>query len=129
MKIRRFTGASMRRALDQVKATLGPEAVILDTAEENGQVIVTAALDDDPRPMVVGGDRELVREMRRLLDVVRTLVDDRQRGPGGDLVRLHRALAEQGVDGLIAAALVRETAERCEPGAPLDAACSPKSRN
>jgi flagellar biosynthesis protein FlhF len=39
-----------------------------------------------------------------------------------ELQRLHRVLLAQGVDGVIAGALVRETAERLGPGMALDAA-------
>jgi len=60
------------------------------------------------------------------MGVVRELVDEqwrRQVPPGGrGIRRLHRALVAQGVDGVIAAALLRETAERLGPGARLDAA-------
>lgn len=115
----------MQQTLQQVKAALGPDAVILDTAEAPGGVSVTAAMDDDGAGTAPGADaqdREIVGEVRRLLGVVRELVDDHRRGFGSDLLRLHRTLVEQGVDGVIAAALVRETAERLEGGAPLDAA-------
>src|SRR5581483_2105349 len=124
MRIRRFTGATMQQTLQQVKAALGPEAVILDTAEVPGGVSVTAAVDVDADGPPSGGahDREMLGEVRRLLGVVRELVDDHRRGLGSDLLRLHRTLARQGVDGVIAAALVRETAERLEGDAALDAA-------
>jgi flagellar biosynthesis protein FlhF len=108
----------MAEALQQVKAVLGPEAVILETAEVPGGVAVTAAMDHDPAV----GDREMLGEVRRLLGVVRELVDDQRRGLGSELLGLHRTLVRQGVDGVIAAALVRETAERLEGGAPLAAA-------
>jgi flagellar biosynthesis protein FlhF len=127
MKVRRFTGATMQQALRQVKATLGRDAVILDTVEGAGQVTITAAVDAGPE-LTAGavGDGELVLEVRRMLGVVGELVDEHWRrrlpGLGPELLRLHRALVGQGVDGVIAAALVRETAERLEPGAPLDTA-------
>jgi flagellar biosynthesis GTPase FlhF len=48
MRLRRFTGAHPREALAQVKATLGPEAVILATRPlEGGGVEITAAVDLD----------------------------------------------------------------------------------
>lgn len=122
MKIRRFTGATMQQAVAQVKAALGAEAVILETAEVPGGVCVTAAMDDEPAAAPVVRDHELIGEVRRLLGVVRELADDHRRGLGSDLLRLHRALVDQGVDGVIAAALVRDTAERLEETASLDAA-------
>jgi flagellar biosynthesis protein FlhF len=122
MKVSRFTAPTMGEALRQVKAKLGPEAVILETAEAPGQVTVTAAVDLEasaPEPSgPAAGDAGLVREVRELMGLVRALVYE----PGADVQRLHRALVEQGVDGVIAAALVRETAERLAAGASLDAA-------
>src|SRR5437660_1102747 len=47
MKVNRFTAPTMAEALKQVKATLGAEAVILETTEAPGQVTVTAAVDLD----------------------------------------------------------------------------------
>src|SRR5438132_3659883 len=124
MKISRFTGATIGDALGRVKAALGPEAVILETAEGDGVVTVTAAVDHAPlRP---DAEHELVSEVRGLLEVVRELVDcharrdERELAP--ELRRLHRALLAQGVDGVIAAALVRATAERAVDAVPLDAA-------
>jgi len=136
MKVKRFTAPTMPEALKQVKATLGPEAVILETTEAPGQVTVTAAVDLDApaggaTDPAAGGatdpaDGALVSEVRELMSVVRELVDEqwrRQVPPGGrGIRRLHRALVAQGVDGVIAAALLRETAERLGPGARLDAA-------
>ncbi len=125
----------MQQALKDVKAALGPEAVILDTAEPPGQVVVTAAIDDDaalpapaivPVPAAVAVDPELLGEVRQLLGVVHELVDDHWRQPRPelrpDVAVLHRCLVAQGVDGVIAAALVRATAERLEQGVALDAA-------
>src|SRR5438094_209520 len=136
MKVKRFTAPTMPEALRQVKATLGPEAVILETTEAAGQVTVTAAVDLDApaggaTDPAAGGatdpaDGALVSEVRELMSVVRELVDEqwrRQVPPGGrGIRRLHRALVAQGVDGVIAAALLRETAERLAPGTRLDAA-------
>src|SRR5438093_1298686 len=136
MKVKRFTAPTMAEALRQVKATLGPEAVILETTEAAGQVTVTAAVGLDApaggaTDPAAGGatdpaDGALVSEVRELMSVVRELVDEqwrRQVPPGGrGIRRLHRALVAQGVDGVIAAALLRETAERLGPGARLDAA-------
>ncbi len=127
MKIRRFTGRTMQQALKQVKAALGADAVILETAEGGDGVTVTAAVDAGEAPAAPGaGDRELAREVRSLLGVVHELLDGHWReglpGLAPDLQRLHRGLLAQGVDGVIAAALVRETAERIERGTPLAAA-------
>src|SRR5881398_2309999 len=104
MKVKRFTAPTMPEALRQVKATLGPEAVILETTEAAGQVTVTAAVDLDApaggaTDPAAGGatdptDGALVSEVRELMSVV----------------------------GVIAAALLRETAELLAPGTRLDAA-------
>src|SRR3989442_7287341 len=128
MKVKRFTAPTMAEALKQVKATLGAEAVILETTEAPGQVTVTAAVDLDApgAGTTEPADGALLSEVRELMSVVRELVDEqwrRQAPPGGrGIRRLHRALVAQGVDGVIAAALLRETAERLERGTRLDAA-------
>src|SRR5438105_807654 len=128
MKVNRFTAPTMAEALKQVKATLGAEAVILETTEAPGQVTVTAAVDlDAPGAATTEpADGALLSEVRELMSVVRELVDEqwrRQPPPGGrGIRRLHRALLAQGVDGVIAAALLRETAERLERGTRLDTA-------
>src|SRR5438045_4717700 len=124
MKISRYTGATIGDALARVKAALGPEAVILETSEVDGLVTVTAAVDH--APLRAGDAPELVSEVRGLMDAVRELVDchgrrdDRELAP--DLRRLQRALLGQGVDGVIAAALVRATAEHAAGAVSLDAA-------
>jgi len=129
MKIRRFTAATMQEALAEVKAALGPEAVILDTTETPTEVVVTAAMDVDERggPELVAPasapDRELLGEVRLLLGVVQDLVDDqwgrRLKTLKPALVQLHRRLMAQGMDGVIAAALVKATAERLDGAIPL----------
>jgi flagellar biosynthesis protein FlhF len=125
----------MQQALRQVKAVLGAEAVILETSEADGVVTVTAAVDGErggervpaaePAP-TRAVDRELLGEVRELLGAVRDLVGDqwqgRRRRRRPELLRLHQALVAQGVDGVIAAALVRETAERLEREGALDTA-------
>jgi len=112
----------MPQALAQVKAALGDDAVILETTYVPGGVSVAAATDADPVAGAGVRDRELVGEVRKLLRVVRDLVDERHRSVGSDVLRFHRTLVAQGVDGVIAAALVRETSERLAQGGPLDAA-------
>src|SRR5262245_30803894 len=123
MRIRRFTADTMPLALQAVKLALGPEAVILETAETNGQSVVTAAVDDDgPVAGAPTADGELVHEVRALLAVVRRLADERFSGPQNvrpEVACLHHRLVEQGVDAVIAAALVRATAERLDDGVPV----------
>src|SRR5438552_445884 len=125
MKINRYTAATMQQALARVKAALGPEAVILETASAPGEVTVTAAVDQMPEPAGPASG-ELVGEVRHLLGVVRELVEEHWRherpGLGRELLPLRRALVAQGVDGVIAAALVQATQARLAGGAPLDAA-------
>src|SRR5438046_2648615 len=125
MKINRYTAATMQQALARVKAALGPEAVILETASAPGEVTVTAAVDQMPEPAGPASS-ELVGEVRQLLGVVRELVEEHWRherpGLGRELLPLRRALVAQGVDGAIAAALVQATQARLAGGAPLDAA-------
>src|SRR5690242_6261894 len=115
MRISRYTGATVGDALARVKAALGDEAVILETVEADGRVTVTAAIDHAPlmRPPRAP-DPALADEVRQLVDVVRDLVawparDEHALVP--ELRRLQRALATQGVDGVIAAALLRTVAD------------------
>src|SRR2546428_13698749 len=72
MTINRYTAATMQQALARVKAALGPEAVILETASAPGEVTVTAAVDRMPAP--IGASGELVGEVRPPLGGVRELV-------------------------------------------------------
>src|SRR5437867_4097245 len=120
MTINRYTAATMQQALARVKAALGPEAVILETASAPGEVTVTAAVDRMPAP-IGGASGELVGEVRQLLGVVRELVEEQWRrerpGLGRELLPLQRALLAQGVDGVIAAALVQATEARLGGGA------------
>src|SRR5205809_1081435 len=107
----------MQQALARVKAVLGPEAVILETASAPGEVTVTAAVDRMPEPPGAASG-ELVGEVRQLLGVVRELVEEHWRherpGLGRELLPLRRALVAQGVDGVIAAALVQALARAAE---------------
>src|SRR5690349_16112780 len=136
MKTRRFSGATMQDALREVKAAFGAEAAIVDTAEVAGLFTVTAAVDleadggaaapaDAVGARPAAPDTELAGELRALVGVVRELVHEQRRhhvpALAPELLRLHRALLAQGVDGVIAAALLRETAERLAPGTALDA--------
>lgn len=90
MRVKRFEAATMPEALALVKATLGEEAVLLDTGSEGGLVTVTAAIDDDPPvlPEPPGGDDDLRTEVRELMGLVRDLV-----------VPSPRALAQMGAAG------------------------------
>lgn len=47
MKIKRFFAEDMRRALLQVKETLGPDAVIMSNKKVNGGIEIVAAVDPD----------------------------------------------------------------------------------
>src|SRR2546428_12755248 len=73
MTINRYTAATMQQALARVKAALGPEAVILETASAPGEVTVTAAVDRKPAPIgaasgeLAGGGRQLPRVVRELV--------------------------------------------------------------
>ncbi|SIN95888.1 flagellar biosynthesis protein FlhF [Sulfurivirga caldicuralii] len=51
MKMRRFVAPTLKAALAEVKATLGPDAVILSSRQENGQYEVVAAMDDVEAPV------------------------------------------------------------------------------
>ena len=48
MQIKTFCAASSASVLAQIKAELGPEAIILETRQEDGLVHMTDALERDP---------------------------------------------------------------------------------
>src|SRR5881398_76433 len=108
MKVKRFTAPTMPEALRQVKATLGPEAVILETTEAAGQVTVTAAVDLDApaggaTDPAAGGatdpaDGALVSEVRELMSVVRELVDAMSRADRERYGAVFRDLAHAELD-------------------------------
>jgi flagellar biosynthesis protein FlhF len=50
VKIKRFFAEDMRRALQQVKETLGPDAVIMSNKKVNGGIEIVAAVDPDASP-------------------------------------------------------------------------------
>ncbi len=50
MRIKLFTADTMPQAMAQIRATLGPEAVILNSRRVTGGVEVTAARDEPPEP-------------------------------------------------------------------------------
>jgi len=60
MNVRKFRASSIRAAMDQVKATLGPEAVILTTREirrgKSPLVEISAAVDHEPEGQPLPGD-------------------------------------------------------------------------
>lgn len=117
MKIRRITAATMADALRDVKAALGPDAVLLETATGADGVTITAAVDDDaPLP---DGDDELRREVREMTALIRTLVPGLCDEAAPSVRALALGLATQGVDGVVAAALVRETATAMADGRTL----------
>jgi flagellar biosynthesis protein FlhF len=118
MKIRRFTAATTAEALAQVKAALGPDAVLLDTASVGGRVVVTAATDD--AETAVAPQAELVGEVRQLIRAVRALVAQAPAPPlPDDADGLRRALVAQGVDAAIARALASAAARRTDAGRAL----------
>lgn len=80
MRIRRFEGRNSAEAIAAVRRSLGDDALILETGDEDGRVMVTAAVDPDfagarseePRP--AGGlDAELRRIGRGLARIEREL--------------------------------------------------------
>jgi flagellar biosynthesis protein FlhF len=90
MRLRRFTGQSPREALALVKATLGPEAVILATRPlAGGGVEITAAVDVDHltasnAPATAGESAPALAAITRALGVLAARVAriDRALAPG-----------------------------------------------
>ena len=52
MRVRIFRGATLAAAMAQIRAELGPEALILSDRTRDGQVEVTAALETDEAPVL-----------------------------------------------------------------------------
>lgn len=111
MKLSRFTGATTHDALQKVKATLGPDAVILDTQVARGGVVITAGVDREAvAAAATAAPDELLREVRALAALVRETVARPVRGEADEsIAALARALAAQGVDGVLAASLLQAT--------------------
>jgi flagellar biosynthesis protein FlhF len=129
MKLRRFVGPSVAAALAQVKATLGPDALILETApapEGGGGVVVTAAVDDEPNAGGVGESENLGAEVRELSRLVRELLARAWRPHPGDvhpeLGALHQTLLAAGVEGVVAASLIEAAARRLVQGQGVEGA-------
>ena len=131
MKLRRFIGPTTTAALASVREALGPDAMILETRSVPGAaggVEVTAAVDDAPAPGVAptSADAALAEEVRRLSELVRTLVVHAAGQPSGavapELGRLYASLVVAGVDGIIAAGFIEAAAARMARGAEFDAA-------
>jgi len=108
----------MPEALREVRAVLGPDAIILETFESGGGMLTVVAANDAEAKSP--GD-ELKEEGRQLASLTRTLAGNERAGGRADLGALAAALAAQGVDGVIAAALVRATAASIVDGEPLGA--------
>jgi len=71
MRLRRFTAANLPAAMEQIRASMGPEAIILSTQEEaGGQVLVTAALEGEPLDPT---DRPVADEIKALEAIERAL--------------------------------------------------------
>src|SRR5262245_59531222 len=119
MKIRRFTARTMPGALREVRAVLGPDAIILETFESGGGMLTVVAANDAEAK---SPGEELKEEGRQLASLARTLAGGERADGRADLGALAAALAAQGVDGVIAAALVRATAAGIVEGEPLGAA-------
>lgn len=125
MKLRRFRAPTTAEALRQVKAALGAEAVILETRpEEGGGIVVTAAIDTEPRRAPLpAGPPPLAAEVRELVALVRSLVGDEcrrrvhARDPG--LAELYERLVADGLDALVAAELVHDALARLDNGSEL----------
>ena len=107
MRLRRFEAASVPEAMEQIRAALGPDAIILSTLEErNGQVCVTAAREPADEtgfetPQAGGnGGFEIVDIISRTLDYHRvppalfeTILAATKRKAGDGIASLGSALA------------------------------------
>jgi flagellar biosynthesis protein FlhF len=106
MKLKRFTGANTHAALQQVRRVLGDEAVILETETVPGGVVITAAVDVEA---VAASRVETLSTAARALaaSVYGTAASAAGGNDAAHRDALERSLARQGVDGILAAALLR----------------------
>src|SRR3989442_1233960 len=107
MTINRYTAATMQQALARVKAALGPEAVILETASAPGEVTVTAAVDRMPAP--IGAEQQ--RAGRRVALVT---TDTYRVGATAELETYGRALGAPVLAAADARALVQALARAAD---------------
>jgi flagellar biosynthesis protein FlhF len=121
MKLRKFVAARTTEALAQIKAELGPEAVIVSIRDlpktaQGTRVEVTAAIDrpETPAPAPAAQpEKTLSREMEELRRELRT---DDSSSLRGELDELRNLILTQRADTLDAGAL-----ERCARGKTLTA--------
>ncbi len=138
MRLRRFVAASSREALAQVKAALGPDAVILATRPRaEGGVEITAAVDLDPlaggdAPAAVPAATAEVAALRRELGALVTRVAriDRAIRPGRgalggldeEALGLAERLALNGTTPALAETVARSFGRARQQGVPAAAA-------
>ncbi|MCC5792960.1 MAG: flagellar biosynthesis protein FlhF [Legionellaceae bacterium] len=110
MKLKRFIAADTRSAMQQIKATFGPDAVILSSAKVEGGIEVVAAIDFDesmlssdiacaeaqpPRPVSAQNSHSPMDEMRQEISTLRSMLETQMRGFGMESAPLLAVLTQQ----------------------------------
>ncbi|MGB1298192.1 MAG: flagellar biosynthesis protein FlhF [Psychrobium sp.] len=62
MKIKRFFAKDIRAALDEIKVTLGPDAIIMSNKNVEGGVEIVAAIDEDNNAVVNKSPQQPIKE-------------------------------------------------------------------
>lgn len=110
MKLKRFTAADTRSAMQQIKAAFGPDAVILSSHQVEGGVEVVAAIDFDETILNVKSAASLaepasqassvlpvtpMEDMRQEIQTLRGMLEAQLRGAVGGHEPLHTVLLQK----------------------------------
>lgn len=131
MKLKRFVAADTRTAMQQIKDTFGPDAVILSSSRVDNGIEIVAAIDFDESVLTateaishtdvaIAGNKQSpsspLDDMRQEIVTLRGMLESQLRGQGRNGEPLHMVLMEklltQGVSQLTASSLV----SRINPG-------------
>ncbi|KTC85752.1 flagellar biosynthesis protein FlhF [Legionella drozanskii] len=126
MKLKRFVAPDTRSAMQQIKATFGPDAVILSSSRVEGGVEIVAAVDFDetvlatstaiataepsPQPATKPNTLSPLDDMRQEILTLRGMLEAQLRGHAGHGEPLHTVLMQKllylGVSQVTASSLV-----------------------
>lgn len=110
MKLKRFVAVDTRSAMQQIKATFGPEAVILSSHKVDGGVEVVAAIDFDETILSAQSAASIAEpksqvsmtplytpmdEMRQEIQTLRGMLEAQLKGSTGGYEPLHNVLMQK----------------------------------
>jgi len=114
MKIKRFQARDLKEALEQIKASLGPEALILSVKRQglfNKQVEVTAAIDSPLEPVELEDEKlnSIQDEIKELKEIIKSFLPF---GPIGDgVLPFFQQVKKRGLSEEIAMKLIEVVEE------------------